>query len=312
MLQHIKNFRLWILALSPECERELERIRPQGVRIFSLRQLEDADPDFHHTRPTRSLAEYYFTSTPCFIRHLLERFPEINRLTYLDADTFFFSSPVEVERDLEKSSIAITPHRFRPELEGHRKYGVFNKGFCSFQADVTAKECLAKWRKQCLEWCRDEPEDGRFGDQGYLDAWPENFPGTLVLDQPGLNEAPWNVEVKKIKKKSGKFFIGNHPLVLFHFQGLRRIGPRVFNPNWHDYGLRPNKNLIQWVYQPYLSTLIRTEARCGLSAKTQEFIRGQKNTAGLSLHGNIRGYVRAAFKILNGNYLLARACASVC
>jgi len=275
MLQHIKNFRLWILALSPECERVLERIRPQGVRIVSLRQLEDADPDFHRTRQTRSLAEYYFTSTPCFIRHLLERFPEINRLTYLDADTFFFSDPDAVERDMETSSIAITPHRFRPELESHRKYGTFNKGVCSFQADSTAKECLAEWRKQCLEWCRDEPEKGRFADQGYLDAWPEKYPGTQVLDQPGFNEAPWNVDVDKITKKNGKIFIGNHPLVLFHFQSLRRISTQIFNPNWHDYGLGASRNLIRWIYQPYLSTLLSVECVAGISPGRQDLIRRQ-------------------------------------
>lgn len=312
MCRHVGDFRLWVLALTPECEKNLLRIRPAGIEVVPLTELEAADPEFMKSRKTRSLVEYYFTSTPCLLDYLLKKHSEIDRITYLDADMFFFSDPSPVEQEVEASSIAITPHRFRPELASHRKYGIYNVGWLSFRADRDGQKCLAEWRRQCLEWCRDEPEGGRFGDQGYLDAWPQKYPGTLVLDQPGFNEAPWNVEVKKIKKKRGKFFIGKHPLVLFHFQSLRRISTQIFNPNWHDYGLRPNKNLIQWVYQPYLSTLIRTEARCGLSAKTHEFIRGQKNNAGLSLRGNLLGCARAAIKILNGDYLLARACTSVC
>ena len=312
MCRQMGDFRLWVLALTPECESELRRIRPTGVEVVSLSELEGADPDFLKSRETRSLVEYYFTSTPCFLRDLLKRNPEIGRITYLDADMFFFSDPGPVERAAEPSSIAITPHRFRPELESHRKYGIYNVGWLSFRADAAGKECLEGWRKQCLEWCRDEPEAGRFGDQGYLDAWPDRYTNLMVIDQPGFNEAPWNVEVGKLIKKNGKILTGNQQLMLFHFQGLRRISLRIFNPNWHDYGLRPNKKLIQWVYQPYLACLLQTEVNCGLSAKTHEFIRGQGNTTKHSLRGSFLGYVRAAIKILNGDYLLARACMSGC
>jgi hypothetical protein len=309
MRTHIGNFRLWVLALDEECEHTLRRTRPERVEVVCLRELEQADPDFRASRQTRSLIEFYFTSTPCFLLHLLQQHSEIQRITYLDADTYFFASPARVEKEVDESSIAITPHRFRPELEEHRRYGIYNVGWLSFCRDPEGVACLARWREQCLQWCRDESEAGRFGDQGYLDEWPEKYEGVRVVNQPGFNEAPWNVEANKITKKNDKIFIGNQPLVLFHFQGLRRISPRLFNPNWHDYGLRTSRKLIREVYQPYLSTLLRAEAESGLSAKRQEFIRGQKNNTSLSLPGNIWGHIRAATKILNGNYLLARPCA---
>lgn len=306
MCRQMGDFRLWVLALTPECERELRRIRPPGVEVVPLSELEAADPEFLKNRETRSLVEYYFTSTPCFLHDLLKRNPEIGRITYLDADMFFFSDPGPVERAAESSSIAITPHRFRPELESHRRYGIYNVGWLSFRADTAGKECLEEWRKQCLEWCRDEPESGRFGDQGYLDAWPGCYPNLKVIDQPGFNEAPWNVEVDKITKKNDKVFVGDYPLVLFHFQGLRRISPRIFNPNWHDYRLRPSRELIRWIYQPYLSTLLCVEREAGLGPSPQGFIRGWNKHPKKGKIPKIFGKVRSWLKLERGDYLLAR------
>jgi len=303
MRRQVGDFRLWVLALTPECEKELRRIRPPGVEVVPLAELEAADPEFMKSRENRSLVEYYFSSTPCFLDYLLKKYPEVGRITYLDADMFFFSDPSLVEREVEASSIAITPHRFRPELASHRKYGIYNVGWLSFRADTAGKECLTEWRKQCLEWCRDEPERGRFGDQGYLDAWPEKYPGTRVVDQPGFNEAPWNVDVDKITKKNENIFIGNHPLVLFHFQSLRRISPRVFNPNWHDYGLRPSRKLIRWIYQTYLATVLKVERAAGLSPSRQEFIRRQGKLSGRNALWKFFKDVRMLTRTVTGNYL---------
>jgi len=238
-----------------------------------------------------------------------QKVPFGTNLLFMDADMFFFSDPGPVEREVEASSIAITPHRFRPELASHRKYGIYNVGWLSFRADGEGKECLAEWRRQCLEWCRDEPERGRFGDQGYLDAWPEKYPKTQVVDQPGFNEAPWNVDVDKITKNNGKIFIGNHPLVLFHFQGLRRISPRLFNPNWHDYGLRPSRKLIRWIYQPYLSTVLSVEKKAEMTPQGQKFVRGRNRD--FPTNGRRRGGtegIRSLIKLITGRYLWGFSC----
>ena len=306
MRRQLSDFRLWVLALTPECERELRRIRPQGVEMVPLAELEKADPEFMRSRENRSLVEYYFTSTPCFLHYLLQKNQGIGRISYLDADMFYFSDPRPVEREVEASSIAITPHRFRPELEGHRKYGFYNVGWLSFRADSTGKECLAEWRRQCLEWCRDEPESGRFGDQGYLDGWPKRYRGIRVMDQPGFNEAPWNVEVLKLTKKDGRVFIGNHPLVLFHFQGLRRLGSHIFNPNWHDYHLPPSRKLIHWVYRPYLASLLRVEGEAGLKPAGQSFIRGQEGGSRKKHLWKFFWGWGVLLKLASRNYLYAR------
>jgi len=303
MRAHIGKFRLWVLALDEECEEILRRIRPEGLEVVSLRDLEQADPELRASRQTRSLVEFYFTSTPCLLLHLLNQNPEIKRITYLDADTYFFASPAEVEKQVEASSIAITPHRFRPELEGHRKYGVYNVGWLSFRRDSETMACLGRWREQCLQDCRDEPEAGRFGDQGYLDEWPGRYAGVKVVDRSGFNEAPWNVRVDEISKNGQPVKIGQHPLIFFHFQGLRRISPNLFNPNWHDYAIRPSPILIQAIYQPYLLAIAKAEKNAGLDASGQEFIRGRKSARSGGGRWSLLERLHINIKAARGAYL---------
>ena len=305
MRAHIGDFRLWVLALDEVCEQILRRIRPKGVEVVCLRELEQGDPDFRASRQTRSLVEFYFTSTPCFLLHLLKQHPEIHRITYLDADTYFFSSPAEVEKEVETSSIAITPHRFRPELEQHRRYGIYNVGWLSFCRDPAGLACLTRWREQCLQWCRDEPEAGRFGDQGYLDEWPGRYAGLKVVDRPGFNEAPWNVRVEQISKEGEPVMISGYPLIFFHFQGLRRIGPKLFNPNWHDYLLPVSRRLIQRVYRPYLDAIRRAESPTGLFAQAQDFVRGKNDPRPKKSTTRLYLWSRELWRKCRGNYLVA-------
>ena len=65
--------------------------------------------------------------------------------------------------------------------------------------DDVGKKCLHEWMQQCLEWCFDRYEDGKFADQKYLDSWPEKFKNHLVISKNlGVGIAPWNIQDENI------------------------------------------------------------------------------------------------------------------
>src|SRR5258706_12876146 len=91
--RHARPFRLWVLCLDAATEGCLNALQLDYLVAVGLPQLEAADPELLATRASRSLIEYYFTSTPCWIRYVHERLPQGADLTYLDADLYFFSDP---------------------------------------------------------------------------------------------------------------------------------------------------------------------------------------------------------------------------
>ena len=117
----------------------------------------------------------------------------IERITYVDADMFFFASPARIfeAMDAAKASVLVTAHRFPLWLKRYERHGKFNVGLLSFQNDGVGRACLDEWRGRCLGWCYDRLEEGKYADQKYLDEWPERLGAALlVLEHREVNLAP--------------------------------------------------------------------------------------------------------------------------
>ena len=268
LVRHCPDFHLWVLALDPDSEQVLRDLQLASVTVISLTELEAADPEAAAAKPTRGRVEYYFTLTPVLPTHLLERAPEIDMITYLDADLWFFDAPEIVFEELGEAPVAIIEHRFGPAMQHRAIFGRFNVGWVSFRRVPEGLECLHLWRQQCVEWCFDRLEDDRFADQKYLDRWPELFPNVHVVQHAGANVAPWNLSDAAVGLRDGKVTVNGEPLVFFHFHGLTQLRDRLVDPNLEAYGARAGRVLRQHIFRPYVAELNGIAARVGLPARS--------------------------------------------
>ncbi|WP_146180165.1 hypothetical protein [Opitutus sp. ER46] len=272
---------LWVLALDDATSVVLRRLGDARLRVVTLAELERDDPPLAAAKANRTRVEYFFTLSPCWPRWLLAHQPEIDRITYLDADLCFFAPPAPVfsAMDAAGASVLITPHRFSPWLSHYEQHGRFNVGILVFRGDATGRACLDDWRERCLAWCHDRVEDGRYADQGYLDAWPERWgQALLVLDHPGVNLAPWNWMQHRLQAAavppgqdsppsepgSAGLTVDGCPVIVFHFARFRPLdaAARWWQSGQLDYGIMPPR-WREALYSPYLRALraARTELR---------------------------------------------------
>lgn len=185
-------FTLYAVCLDELTRLLLDKLNLPGVVTVPLHEIEADDEALRQARLSRSLVEYYWTLTPTVILRLLDRYPQIAAITYLDADLYFFSSPQPIFDEFDSHSILIHEHRFYEAFKPAAIFGRFNVGLLCFRRDASALEALRWWRDRCNEWCYKRLEDGRFGDQLYLEDWPERFNGVRVLEHIGAGVAPWN------------------------------------------------------------------------------------------------------------------------
>jgi len=260
----VPEFRLWVLCLDRPTHEYLEKASLPGLVTISLDELEEADAGLLRVKNTRTLVEYYFTCTPCLPVFILRKWKAVELITYLDADLWFSSSPEPLYEELGSGSIGIIGHRFPVHLEHLARAGTYNVGWLTFRRSDSALSCLDWWREQCLEWCGDRFENGKFADQKYLDAWSGKFAGVVVLENKGANLAPWNLGRYRIFWNGHQLLVDDQPLIFFHFHGLKQDGAFAYDLNLTGYQLRPDVLTLRRIYKPYVKRLVKESRSLGV------------------------------------------------
>ena len=216
LLRRYDQSPIYVLALSDLCETVLRELALPNVEIVPLAQLEAAYPELAPLKQSRKIVEYYFTLSP-FLPHYLFANTDAERITYIDGDLYFFSSPRPVIDGFGEASVAITPHRFSFDYRNHLIYGRFNVAWITYRRNAEGLDCLNTYKAECAAWCYDRAEDGKFGDQKYLDAWPGRYPALKIIEHKGFNLAIWNVGNYMMRAKNGAVMIDDDPLIFYHF-----------------------------------------------------------------------------------------------
>lgn len=199
----------------------------QNDRIVSIPLRSIESNEVLSVKSNRSVAEYCWTLSSVFTWYILSLYEYVNLITYLDADIFFFSDVSPIFNEIDKSSIAIVEHRFTPRLSDRIVNGRFCVQWCSFRRDPDGISCLKRWRNQCLDWCYYRLEDGKMGDQKYLDSWPDDYSSCHVVQNLGAGLAPWNYAQYKISYdiESSIILVNDYPLIFYHFHQFQLLSP---------------------------------------------------------------------------------------
>jgi hypothetical protein len=253
-LHETRDFVLWVLCFDDTAYKIVSTLKSDNLRPVALADFERGDDALLAAKQSRTLVEYYFTCSPSWPLYLINQFPEIDQVTYVDADLFFWSDPQPIFGEMGSGSILIIPHRFPPHLRHMELHGIYNVGLLSFRNDKLGRECLEWWRARCLEWCYDRIEDGKFADQKYLDDWPTRFEGAVVLSHKGANLAPWNWMNYQISERNGQIIVDNQPLIFYHYQGLKVFNRWLYDPGVTGYGPMPPA-IRRLLYRPYIHAL---------------------------------------------------------
>lgn len=222
LARYCPGMKIYVLCMDMQTKYILERLELPFVTCITLAEVEDEE--LLQAKADRGIAEYCWTLSSCFTWYVMQNHPEIDFLTYVDADLLFYSDVQPLFDEICDASIAIIEHRFSPRLQDREVNGRFCVEWNSFRRDEQGLACLSRWRQQCLEWCYYRLEDGKMGDQKYLDEWPTRYSKCHILMHPGAGIAPWNYEQYHFgKDTTGNITVQSTPLIFYHFHQFQLL-----------------------------------------------------------------------------------------
>lgn len=241
--RHAGSYTLWVLCVDDTAHDVLTRLALPNMRLLRLADCET--PELLRVKPGRSRGEYCWTLTPFAPRFVFDADEAVRRVTYLDADVWFCGDPREALLELDRSgkAVLITEHAYAPQYDQSGTAGRFCVQFMTFVRGA-GDAVGGWWADRCVEWCFARLEDGKFGDQRYVDEWPQRF-GELVhvLEAKALLQAPWNAV--RFRPQDA---------VMYHFHGLRVLRDRRV---WLFDTYRVPASTMAAIYRPYLGDLGR-------------------------------------------------------
>lgn len=254
------HFDLYILCFDDATYKTLVRLNLEQLIPIRLQDFED--PRLLEIKPSRSRGEYCWTCTPSIILYVLQKY-NVPDCTYVDADLYFFSDPTVLLEEMGNKDVLITEHRYTPKYDQTEKSGKYCVQFINFRNTANGLSILNWWRDRCIEWCFARFEEGRFGDQKYLDDWTTRFTGVHELQHLGGGVAPWNVQQYRIFPDAMNRLQVNeintsktYTLVFYHFHYFTFITDSLMNLGPY----KINESAREFIYKPYIKALDKAES----------------------------------------------------
>jgi hypothetical protein len=201
---------------------------------FELLTLYDIGlPDVERMAAYYDIMELSTAVKPWLLRTLLGR-PEVDAVSYFDPDIQVFAPLTKIEEEAKRHGMVLTPHfttplprdELKPSEEDILLAGVYNLGFIGLGAGKTADELLDWWSVRLESDCINEPAEGYFVDQRWIDLAPGFWPDLFLLRETAYNIAYWNLPTRTLETDGDGYKVDGEPLRFFHFSGYDPRRPR--------------------------------------------------------------------------------------
>jgi hypothetical protein len=251
-----KDFNLWICCMDELTYSTLSKLKLYNVYLLRLKTIEDNE--LLSVKSSRKINEYCWTLKAPLIKYVLDTY-KVPHVIYCDSDLYFFSDPKVIYDEWSNNDVFLCPQRDIQWVED--TYGKYQAGLIGFKNTDNAMKCLNFWRSKCIEWCYSNPEPAmdRFGDQKYLDKFPNLFQGIKISYNLGVNAAPWNCVYNpnnnyNIYEKDDYTYINTDKLVVFHFATINIYNYSEFDL-WSFNYVPIRRTIKDKIYLPYLNTI---------------------------------------------------------
>ena len=251
-----------ILCFDAATEAVFRRFNVPGVTAVGLSAILAFDPRLAASRADRTAHGFYDTTRGVLALYVMDQWPTVESVTWLDADLWFFSHPQAIFDEIGEAAIAISPHHYSPDMaDKGATYGVFNSGLLHWKNNDQARRCINDYVVECLDWCDSTPNAaGAWLGQVYLNTWPDRYESLHQMRSPGVNLAYWNIANHWITSRDGAVWVDDTPLVFFHYSGVFEDVGCI----WRTKNYRPGQDeraTMSLLFLPYIATLDLHEIR---------------------------------------------------
>lgn len=215
-------------------------------------------PEILAQKKSKKSYEYFWTYTPVVLQDTMKMVPEGDLVVYMDTDMMFFASPQCIFDELEDKDVLIQPNNFSVrERWQFEPIGYYCTAFNVFRNNENSRTIVEDWKQKCIEWCGATLEEGRFGDQKYMDYWRDEYQKVREVTTVGANVAPWNIHKYDISYRNGKVFVNDKPLIYYHFHSFKMS---LSDYSYIIQGDRENfydirKDAVDFIYTPYIEQM---------------------------------------------------------
>jgi len=270
LIKHLKDAVLFMFCMDNKSFLELSKLNLKSAILIHHDELESFFPQLINAKKNRDRVEYFYTCSPLICNYIIQTNPQVDQITYLDSDLYFFDSPLPIFDELNGYSVGIIEHKFNFFTKRNKKYGNFNVGWVTFKKDANGLACLNDWSDKCLEWCYQKLETNRYADQKYLDYWQKDFKNVKVISNIGANVAIWNIKNYKILKRDNKIYIDDFPLIFYHFANLKQLNKNSFSTSLSRVFVSCEGLLKNEVYLPYLKEFLNHQNQDSISISKKD------------------------------------------